>query len=280
MKRLIGWHGVLWLCLVIMLLCGCKKETDSDPVKVVAALEASMVYVDGGSFSMGATEEQGDEVWHSEKPVHEVTLDGFYIGQYEVTQAQWAAVMGKTLSDMIAENDWSAYGIGDNYPMYNVSWHDAVAFCEKLSEMTGKTYRLPTEAEWEYAARGGRNAGGTAYAGSEAIDEVAWYGGNSWFVGADHPDFGVHEVGQKKPNGLGLCDMSGNVCEWCHDRYGEDYYAASPERNPQGPDGGASRVNRGGGWSSSSQYCRVAFRDNAYPDVWGRNLGFRVVCAP
>lgn len=279
MKTLVCFGLNLGLYLGVAMWTGCvkDKETDPDPSKVVSALESSMVYVEGGTFSMGATVEQGEDVWNSEMPVHDVTLDGFYIGKYEVTQGQWKAVMGKGLADMIEENDWSAYGIGDDYPMYDVSWHDALSFCEKLSEMTGRVYRLPTEAEWEYAARGGRYADGTKYAGNSDIGEVAWYEGNSWSLGAGHADFGLHTVGQKKPNGLGLYDMSGNVWEWCQDRYGEDYYASSPACNPLGPAEGAHRVSRGGSWSSDARYCRVSFRDHCHPDIWGRNLGFRVV---
>ena len=281
MKKRIYAAGSLLLWFSVSLWPGCGKDgnTDASPAEVIQALEATMVYVEGGTFMMGATEEQGNDVWPNETPVHEIRLDGFYIGKFEVTQAQWKAVMGTALADMVAQNDWSAYGLGDNVPMYDVSWHDAVAFCARLSEVTGKTYRLPTEAEWEYAARGGQNAEGTRYAGSDDIDEVAWHEGNSWSLGSEHPDFCVHAVGQKRPNGLGLYDMSGNVWEWCQDWYGEDYYASSPAFNPPGPVNGALRVSRGGSWCSDERYCRVSFRDNANPGIWARNLGFRVVRA-
>ena len=187
----------LLLCLSVAWWGGCGKDkrTEATPAEVIQALEASMVYVEGATFMMGATDEQGEDVWPNEKPVHAVSLDGFYIGKFEVTQAQWKAVMGMALSDMIAQNDWSPYGLGDNVPMYDVSWHDAVAFCEKLSEKTGQTYRLPTEAEWEYAARGGE-ADGLQFAGSNNIDDVAWHEGNSWSLGLSHPDCCVHAVGQ------------------------------------------------------------------------------------
>ena len=219
---------------------------------------------------MGATSEQGDDADNDEKPVHEVTLDGFYIGKYEVTQAQWKAVMGTTIEQ---QRDKAAasklYGVGDNSPMYYVSWNEAVQFCQKLSEMTGKKYRLPTEAEWEYAARGGQHADGTKYAGSNTIGDVAWYDGNSY--GKTHP------VGQKKANGLGIYDMSGNVGEWCSDWYSEDYYSRSSSVNPQGPLSGSYRVWRGGDLGNAVMN-RVSFRSGIIPDYRG-GLGFRVACS-
>ena len=227
-----------------------------------------MVYVEGGTFMMGATEEQGSEAEAKEKPVHEVTLDNFYIGKYEITQLQWEFVMGTTVKEQRdkANTSWSLYGVGDDYPMYYVSWNEAVEFCEELSRRTGKTYRLPTEAEWEYAARGGQHADNTKYAGSNSIDAVAWY--NS---------IQTHPVGKKQPNGLGVYDMSGNVWEWCSDWYNKDYYSGSPSVNPQGPTSGSSSVNRGGCWSSSAVSCRVSCRDNDVPDNRGYYLGFRIV---
>ena len=221
---------------------------------------SDMVYVAGGTFMMGATEEQGDDAYNDEKPVHSVTLDGFYIGAFEVTQAQWKAVMGTNLSN------WK----GDDLPVENVSWSDAVSFCGKLSQMAGKEYRLPTEAEWEYAARGGQQAGGTKYAGSNNVGDVAWYTNNSGSK--------THPVGQKQPNALGLYDMSGNVWEWCSDWYDSDYYSSSPSVNPQGPSGGSSRVNRGGGWYDDARYCRVSSRDYYTPGARYDDVGFLVVC--
>ena len=190
-------------------------------------LNMEMVEVKGGTFLMGATSEQGSDAESNEKPVHSVTLDGFYIGKTEVTQAQWEAVMGTTVEQQRVKAGASnkLYGVGDDYPMYYVSWEDAVQFCEKLSQLTGKTYRLPTEAEWEYAARGGQHADGTKYAGSNYIGNVAWYEDNSGRK--------AHPVGQKWQNGLGLYDMSGNVWEWCSDWYESNYYSSSPSVNPQ-----------------------------------------------
>ena len=234
------------------------------------ALGASMVYVEGGTFMMGATSEQGDDYDSDERPVHSVTLDGFYIGKYEVTQAQWKAVMGTSQSDILAETGFWSYGIGYDYPVYAVCWHDAVQFCEKLSRMTGKKYRLPTEAEWEYAARGGNKADGTKYAGSNTAKDVAWYGYNSSHT--------TNPVGQKRPNALGLYDMSGNVMEWCSDWYVD--YSGSSAVNPQGPSSGSGRVQRGGCWEFPMESCRVSKRDHLTPSRRNPHEGFRVVCEP
>ncbi|MDE6439583.1 MAG: SUMF1/EgtB/PvdO family nonheme iron enzyme [Bacteroidales bacterium] len=235
-------------------------------------MKLQMVAVEGGTFSMGATSEQGSDAYDFEKPVHSVTLDGFYIGAFEVTQAQWAAVMGTTIEQQ-REKAWGEYaplcGEGDKYPMYYVSWEEAQSFCEKLSQKTGKTYRLPTEAEWEYAARGGNKSDGTKYAGSNTIDDVAWFG---------YYDETTHPVGQKKPNGLGIYDMSGNVWEWCQDWWDSEYYSSSPSVNPQGPSSGSGRVVRGGSWFNGAQGCRVSNRYICTPDYRSSNLGFRVVC--
>ena len=245
-----------------------------------------MVYVAGGTFEMGATAEMG-ECNLNEMPVHSVTLYGFHIGKYEVTQKQWEAVMGTTIEEHQVKcgAEWRGVtaGKGDDYPMCYVQWVEAVAFCEKLSELTGETYRLPTEAEWEYAARGGQHKDGTKYAGSNNIGTVAWYKDNSG--GCSHP------VGQKKPNGLGLYDMSGNVNEWCSDWVGVGFdYGSEHVVNPQGPvdsDGYRHRT-RGGcvGVLSEEKQCRVSYR-YLYPllgedekDNGASWLGFRVVREP
>ena len=235
-------------------------------------LGLKMVAVAGGTFQMGATSEQGSDAFSDEKPVHSVTLDGFYIGKTEVTQAQWEAVMGTTIAQQRDKAGASSlYGVGDDYPMYYVSWEEAVQFCEKLSRLTGKTYRLPTEAEWEYAARGGQRADGTKYAGGNTIGDVGWYDGNS--------SNQTHPVGQKQANGLGLYDMSGNVFEWCSDWYGEDYYSSSPSVNPQGPASGSRRVNRGGGWDYGAVDWHVSGRYRSTSGDRFSDLGFRVACS-
>lgn len=165
-------------------------------------------------------------------------------------------------------NNPSNFSDCDNCPVEQVSWEEAQEFIRKLNRMTGKNYRLPTEAEWEYAARGGSKSHGYKYSGSNSIGDVAWYEGNS----GDK----THPVGQKQPNELGLYDMSGNVFEWCSDRYGG--YSSSAQNNPKGPSNGSSlRVCRGGGWYFSSRYCRVSYRLSRYPGDCSYSLGFRVV---
>ncbi|MDE6440152.1 MAG: formylglycine-generating enzyme family protein [Bacteroidales bacterium] len=247
---------------------GDDDNTPKDYVDTAFGMTLSMVYVEGGTFQMGATEEQGDDALKAERPVHEVTLNDYYIGQFMVTQAQWTAVMGTTISDIINEYAYTPYGVGDDYPMYYVTWTDAYIFCERMTKRTGKTYRLPTEAEWEYAARGGQKADNTKYAGSDDIDEVAWYRANS--------DTLTHPVGQKKPNGLGLYDMSGNLWEWCGDWY-EDY-SSEAQVNPRGPVQGKNRVIRGGYWQDGASQARVSNRGQYASGYRAFSRGFRVVC--
>ena len=235
-----------------------ETENQSDPNLdkfEVNGVTFEMVYVPGGTFTMGATAEQVDEVWDDEKPTHRVTLSGYYIGKYEVTQAQWKAVMGNNPS-------WFK---GDNLPVENVSWDDCQTFIRKLNQLTGKNFSLPTEAQWEYAARGGKS-GGTKYSGSDNIDNVAWYLNN-----ACHKTL---PVGTKSPNSLGIYDMSGNVYEWCQDWYGK--YSSYSQTNPTGPGSGSSRVRRGGSWISGARYCRVSDRNSSSPDSSYGNLGFRL----
>ena len=217
-----------------------------------------MVYVAGGTFTMGATAEQGSDADSDEKPTHSVTVSDFYIGKYEVTQAQWKAVMGSNPS----------YFKGDNLPVENVSWNDIQEFIKKLNAQTGKRFRLPTEAEWEYAARGGNQSKGYKYSGSNSIDDVAWY--------TDNSSSKTHPVGQKTPNELGIYDMSGNVYEWCQDWKGS--YSSSSQTNPTGPSSGSGRVLRGGSWSISAWSCRVSYRFSDYPDPRLDGGGFRLAC--
>jgi len=188
-----------------------------------------------------------------------ISLDDFYIGKHEVTQRQWIAIMGYNSSRFK----------GDNLPVENISWNDVQKFLKKLNEKTGEHYRLPTEAEWEYAARGGVKSQGYEYSGSNNIDKVAWYRNNAGKI--------THPVGTKKPNELGIYDMSGNVQEWCSDWYGRKYYKKSPQNNPHGPSYGNSRVLRGGSLYDFAYFCRVAFRDKYTPGYYGYNLGFRMV---
>ena len=215
----------------------------------------NMVYVEGGTFTMGATFEQ-QEPDYDEKPTHRVSLSSFYIGKYEVTQALWKAVMGSNPSH------WK----GDNLPVENVSWNDCQTFLLKLNAMTGKTFRLPTEAEWEFAARGGNRSRGYQYSGSNVLSDVAWYYDNSGSK--------THNVGTKAPNELGIYDMSGNVWEWCQDWKGS--YSSSAQTNPKGPSSGSYRVDRGGSWFNFAWSCRVACRYCHTPDYRYFDLGFRL----
>ena len=231
-------------------------ERTSDKVYRVGGVEFKMVYVEGGTFTMGATAEQGDDAFDDEKPAHKVTLSGYHIGDVPVTQALWKAVMGSNPSGFK----------GDNNPVENVSWIDCQEFVEKLNRLTGEQFRLPTEAEWEYAARGGNRSRGYKYAGSNNVDEVAWYMGNS----GDN----TYPVGQKKANELGLYDMSGNVWEWCNDWYGK--YGDAPQTNPTGLATGSRRVGRVGSWCGSASYCRVSCRNDFTPSYRDDNLGFRL----
>ena len=218
----------------------------------------TMIGVQGGTFTMGATPEQGNEAYSQEKPAHRVTLSSFSIGQTEVTQELWEAVMGSNPS----------YWKGPKLPVENVSWDDCQEFVKKLNALTGLNFRLPTEAEWEYAARGGSKSQGYKYSGSNNLGDVAWYDDNSGWR--------THDVATKQPNELGLYDMSGNGEEWCQDRYGEKYYRSSPSSNPTGPVSGSNRVYRGGGWSSFASSFRVADRNGNLADFRNDNLGFRL----
>ena len=220
-----------------------------------------MVYVQGGTFNMGGKDG---------KPVHKVTLSDFQISKYEVTQALWLAVMGTTVSQQRDKADKSntLYGVGDNYPMYYVSWEEWQEFVERLNRITGKRFRLPTEAEWEYAARGGNRSKGYKYAGSNKINNVAWYLGNMETMVHTYP------VGTKAPNELGLYDMSGNVGEWCQDWLGD--YSSSSQINPTGPSSGSYRVCRGGTFTYDARGCRVSYRDGGKPSVRSREDGLRL----
>ncbi len=250
-----------------------------------SSVGSELVFIKGGTFQMGSN---SAEAGSDEKPLHSVSVSDFFMGKYEVTQKNWQAVMG---------NNPSSFK-GDNLPVENIEWYDAIEFCNKLSQKKGlqpyytidrtikdknnlnknnyddrkwtimftgsNGYRLPTEAEWEYAARAGQEY---KYAGSDYIDGVAWYEENS--------DKKTHAVGQKTPNAWGLYDMSGNVWEWCWDWYSSSYYAVSPSTNPAGAISGSYRVLRGGSWDYSAEYCRVGDRDYSLP-YSSFHYGFRL----
>ncbi len=224
--------------------------------EVLPELSKQMVAVPGGCFKMGRTSPFGGD--DDERPKHKVCLNPFSIGKYEVTQALWSAVMGSNPSH---------YQKGTNYPVEKVSWEDIQQFIHKLNNETGKNYRLPTEAEWEYAARsGGKNE---KYSGSKKPDLVGWYVKNS--------DNMTHPVGQKVANGLGLYDMSGNVWEWCLDWYGNKYYHDSPENNPIGPLSGKKRVIRGGSFNKEAESMLTVNRGAQGHNSRVNTLGFRLI---
>ena len=216
----------------------------------------TMIPVEGGTFTMGATSEM-ENPDDNEKPTHQVTLSSYYIGETEVTQALWKAVMDSNPSGLE----------GDDLPVEYVSWNDCQTFISKLNALTGKNFRLPTEAEWEFAARGGNQSRHTQYSGSSRIDDVAWNRGNS----GDK----MHPVKTKQPNELGIYDMSGNVWEWCQDWNGD--YNSYAQTNPTGASSGSRRVYRGGSWFYPPRLCRSSFRRYGMPEVSYRTLGLRLV---
>jgi formylglycine-generating enzyme required for sulfatase activity len=272
-----------------------------------------MVLVEGGTFQMGSNYSP-DSLYFKEDPIHSVTVRSFWMGQHEVTQQEWYAVMGTTAADLLdlrnilypptEENNWKVevlYGEGDDYPLYYVTWFEAVEYCNLLSDAEGRTpaytinkstdpwtvtcnftasgYRLPTEAEWEYAARGGDSGESYLYSGSDTIEEVAWYSGTSGDANGENKK--THPVGGKVPNGLGLYDMSGNVNEWCWDWAEPMYYTANPAENPTGPvDNSVSgnfRATRGGDFIEGTDNNRTTDRGSIAPHARFRSLGFRVV---
>ncbi|GHT53240.1 hypothetical protein AGMMS49982_15770 [Bacteroidia bacterium] len=226
-------------------------------------LSFDMIGVAGGTFTMGATAEQVGDADSDESPTHDVTLGNYAIGKYEVTQKLWWDVMGSWPGDAPS----SSYGVGDDYPMYNVSHDDIQSFLTELNTKTGKHYRLPTEAEWEYAARGGGESEGYKYSGSNTLGDVAWYSSNSSGT--------THIVGTKAANELGIYDMSGNVWEWCRDWFGS--YSSDSQTDPIGATTGSSRVARGGVWRYGATFCRVSDRVQNTSGGRGSNIGFRLV---
>lgn len=247
-----------------------KLGESQDMVFDVNGVSFKMVNVEGGSFWMGAQNDDPKErnydkvAWDNESPVHHVTLDSFLLGETVVTQALRRAVMGE---EPLFTRTWKdELGKGDEYPAYGVDWYDLNQFIKRLNEITGKCFRLPTEAEWEFAARGGVKSRGFRFAGSDDLDAVGWYEDNS---GAKS-----HPVKGKKPNELGLYDMSGNMWEWCNDWYGQ--YSAEPQINPAGPPKRWFWVLRGGSWLNEADACRTANRHRYIEGVDHNILCFRL----
>ena len=226
-------------------------------IPVNDSISITMIKVEGGTFMMGATEEQGDDAKEDEYPVHQVTLSDYYIAQEQVTVDLWDALMTPK-PDM---RKYSSFAV-------MIYWYECNSFIRKLNQLTGRKFRLLTEAEWEYAARGGNRSQGYKYSGSNNLNSVAWYRDNSGET--------THDVGQKSPNELSIYDMSGNVSEWCSDWDDRNYYRSSPQTNPLGPSSGSYRVSRGGCWSYFARYCRVSDRSSDYPDIRNNRLGLRL----
>jgi formylglycine-generating enzyme required for sulfatase activity len=256
--------------VALALLWSCTVECLPDEVLDNSSIRIETVFVPGGTFTMGKSS-GGNE---NERPAHQVTLNGFNMGRYPVTQAQWVAVMGSNPSgfkngdqpvEMVSWNDIAGTG-GATMIINGITYHEN-GFIYRLNQLTGNQYRLPTEAEWEFAARGGSNGNGYAYSGSSTIDNVAWYGSNS--TGKPQP------VGTKQPNGLNIYDMSGNVAEWCSDWYAA--YTATEKTSPAGASSGTHHVLRGGSWVSAVDECSVTARDGGTPDLRNSETGFRIV---
>ena len=263
---------LLILSIITLFFAGCRKDDvfkegdvfvngipngTEGRIITVNGVSFTMLVVEGGTFQMGATDEQGSDAANDEYPEHSVTLSSYYMGEVEVTQELWQAVMGNNPS----------YFEGDKKPVEQVSWNDCQEFITKLNRLTGENFRLPTEAEWEYAARGGRKSKGYKYSGSNTVDDVAWYDGITNMT---------HDVKTKAANELGIYDMSGNVFEWCHDWY--DLYSSGshPDTDTICTLSCSIRVLRGGGWNDRDWHCRVSSRYGGDPNEMYFGNGFRL----
>lgn len=254
------WHGNY----TVKLTATSGSASASTTLAVLIPLyRLDMIAVEGGSFLMGSNAGSANE-----QPIHPVTLTSFEIGKTPITVSMYDEFCRNTGHSTPARPNWNGW----HHPVVNISWDDAIAFCQWLSYRSGQTYRLPTEAEWEYAARGGRQSSGFDYAGSHQVAEVAWCAGTA--------EERTYETGLKKSNELGLYDMSGNVWEWCYDWYRDDYYAESPVSNPNGPVSGDVKVVRGGSWNYPCLRSRVAGRGYLSPNGQYDHFGFRVVRVP
>ncbi len=249
--------------LIDYLLGGVEFPPEQEEI-FVNGVSFVMVPVEGGTFMMGATAEQGSDGSAREKPVHQVTVSSYSIGQTEVTQALWLAVMGTN----------SSYFSGSQNPVESVSWEECQEFIATLNALTGMNFRLPTEAEWEFAARGGNLSQGYKYAGSDDLASVGWYSGNDSWEAKGSGAHGTHAVATRMPNELELYDMSGNVHEWCQDWYGD--YTTDEQVDPTGPASGTSRVYRGGSWYFDEWFSRVSFRNSVSPGYRSHGIGLRL----
>lgn len=267
----------LTLAIFAIVAVSCTNSNKSF-VENAYDLNMKMVYVQGGTFYMGGTNEQSPFSQEDEK-VRQITLDGYWIAETEITQSQWEKVMGTTLSMQreLSDGENEINGVGVDCAMYYVSWNEAKEFVRRLRDKTGLNYSLPTEAQWEFAARGGNKSQSRIYAGDDMIENVSWFSNNS--------DGSVHNVASKKANELGIYDMSGNVYEWCEDYYGEyeHFFGADNEketRNPKGPGRGFDKILRGGCYLDAAEDCRVSARYYEEPDVHSKAFGFRIALIP
>lgn len=239
------------------------KTASQDKTFIINGVAFDMVYVEGGTFLMGCPEEHEDICDDDEVPTHKVTVNSYYIGRFEVSQDLWEAVMGYNPSHFK----------GNKRPVECVSWYECETFANRLSELTGYEFRIPTEAEWEFAARGGNNSQHYFYSGSDTANKVSWFASDKLGLKKTIKK-GTQNIGLKAPNELGLYDMSGNVYEWCYDWFG--LYYIRHENNPTGPQDGTYRVGRGGSWINPGEYCRVSYRSYSPPGNGYYYLGLRI----
>jgi formylglycine-generating enzyme required for sulfatase activity len=272
--------------LALCALCGFGQQGGGAP----GGVPEGFALVEGGTFTMGSPE-TGEDRYEHEGPQRQVTVRSFYLGKHEVTQGEWRAVMGTTVAAQrdtaqtaVKRSGWDLYGEGENYPVYYVSWFEAVEYCNQRSVKEGLSpaytikgdtvtcdwnangYRLPTEAEWEYAAKGGNKGSAYLYAGSDSPGEVGWY--------TDNSNGASHEVGKKKANDLGIYDLSGNVWEWLWDWFGD--YEDKAQTDPRGPDTGSGRVVHSGSWLHRARDLRPFCRGGSDPSTRAGFYGFRL----
>ncbi|MDR1490003.1 MAG: formylglycine-generating enzyme family protein [Desulfovibrio sp.] len=254
---------VICLSLLSLFLSGGAYSVQAAEKTYTNRIGMEFILIPSGSFTMGA-DKNFEDAGNDETPQHRVSISKpFYLGKYEVTQEQWTAVMGGNPSEFK----------GRSNPVEQVCWDEVQVFIQRLNRQEGHSrYRLPTEAEWEYAARAGTSSAYSFGDDADSLGRYAWYEGNSG--GKTHP------VGQNEPNAWGLYDMHGNVWEWVQDWYGERYYSSSPGSDPRGPSSGSYRVNRGGYWNSGAGYCRLAHRNGSMPDTHRSDIGFRLALSP
>ncbi len=262
---------LIFILLITSTACLTLKQNTISYTEKINNLKINMIKVEGGTFIMGCNKKERD-CTIDELPLHKVVLNDFFISRFEITYKQYDLFCKATGRKKVKDFGW---GRGKR-PIVGVSWYDAEEFCKWLSKISGKTYRLPTEAEWEYAAKGGNKSKGFRYAGSNDIYKVAWFSPYNHQRNDSLKYMKTQRVGRKKPNEIGLYDMSGNVWEWCYDNYSKYFYKHSPKENPISTKG-RLKVARGGGWESTVDYAIITNRDYDFPEKKDSDLGFRIV---